>query len=607
MTRLLNSLIGAPGCLLAALALACGGGSNTMTAPPVTTGSVGFLTTDATSETWSSVDVIIRKASLVLASDAQATSPIRIFDGSTDTTQVNLLQEDQIFDLITHTQGVPAGTYDRLILEVDGQPANITLVPAVDPATGLTPAPIDPALISVRGTVDPAHPTWVVLPTIPLSAPVTVTAGSASAVAVDFDLAHPAFIVQHDVTTASGSQTLYAVNFGTAGIFRQKTAPSLPAYYLRRHFGTVQTVAPDLSSLVIATDHGQTFTIFPDQGASPTLFYDLDILPVAAQASNLVPAALLPGAKVACMARYQPDGSLTAVRLWYASASAGLARWNPEGHITRVDAAGNLIYVQQGRSDPMAIAIADTTKWFFHGNAGTDLSGGAGRAFLANADRYFKVQVSLEDPSASPPVAASVDIQRAMFEGNITSASASGFTYTKVYGDQTVSTHTLGYGAAFSCWDFTFPGLARKGAPAFLGEANTGIVLNAGGRTLKAYGISSLDWPAGATAWSAQNTVFTPIQISPFAQTVTTGYASGSLQITGREAGALPITVLLDGAGQEPTLVNTFTRQAGSRVAITPQDATTWGSVLTAGARVRVYGVPDGSGNLKAYYINVYN
>ncbi len=608
----------AAGLGLIALALACGGGSSSLSQPKVTSGAVDFQVTDAPTEDWSNVGVIIRKASLVLASDTAAASPVTIYDGSTDTTPVNLLQADQVDELLSRAKGVPAGTYDRLIVEVDGTPANITLVPAPDNA-GTTPAAIPASQIVVRGTSDPVHATWKVLPTIKLETPIVVADGQTTAVAVDFDLAHPVFIVEHD--TATGSP-VYVVNFGTPGIFRHKAIASLDRCYLRRAIGTVASVAADGGSLVMTTEHGQSLTILADKGSNPTLFYNLDVKPVAAVPAAAIPASLTAGLNVEVTARYQADGSLTAVRVWYTAAAGTLPQWTPEGHITRVDRVNNVIRVLDSAGDPKPIAITAATKWYWRGDTTTDLSGGNGTAFLANVERFFKVQVTVADPLAVPLVATSVDIQRGVFEGVITGASSTSFTYAKAVGDLvTPITHTLAYGPSFSFWDFTFPGLASTSVPAFLSEANSGIVVDTDGDTFRPYAVSSLAW--ASTGWAANGTVFMPIALSPYAQTVTTAYASGTLQVTPRAgtlvmggmgtmggglgtATAVPVTVALSTTPQEQPIVTRFTRQAGMAVTVTTLDSTQWAAALTAGAKVRVFGVPDGTGKLKAYYVNIY-
>lgn len=607
MNRTRTLLLGAAGLTAVALALACGGGSGTVNPPAATGGTVGFMTTDATSETWSSVGVIIRKAYLVLQSDPTAASPVQIYDGSADLTQVDLLQEDQVQDLLGQVTGVPAGVYDRLIVEVDGTPGNITLVPA--PVAGVVQSPIASSLITVRGTADTAHPTWMVLPTIKLSSVLTVADNQASAVAVDFDLAHPAFIVAHDVLASDGTtETAYAVNFNAKGAFRHSPAASLDKYYLRRHRGTVTSVAANGASFTLLTEHGQTLTILADT-TSPTLFYNLDVTPITAVTSTTVPATVLSADAVECTARYQADGTLNAVRVWYtAGANASkLPAYRPEGHIARVDAANGFIYVLDSAGNARKIAVDTSTKWFFKGNTGTDISAGAGAAFLTSIDRYFKVNLTV-NPLVTPPVAATVDIQRAVFEGRVSAPSATGFTYTRTWGDATVSTHNLGYDSTFTYWDFTFPGLASAnidtaGSPSFVTEASGTITL--GTSTFTPYASSSLDWITGS-GWQAHNAIFLPVQLSALAQKVVSfDVASGNLVVT-PNGSTTNVTVTLDATSQEQPLVTTFTKQGGV-VTVATQTAANWASVFTAGAKVRAFGVPDGSGNLKGYYVNIYN
>jgi hypothetical protein len=598
-----RSLLAIPGIVSLALALACGGGGSNSLARPVTdTGTVGFLVQDATSETWSSVNVIIRKASLVLASDKEAANPVEIYDGSQDATPVNLLQLDTLQELLGQVDGVPAGTYDHLLLEVDGQPSDITLVPAPDAASGAATQAIPASQIIVNGKHDPSNPTWMVLPSIKLSQDLVVTQGSAGAVAVDFDLSSPAFIVEHDTTSAT---PLYVVDFGASGVFRHAPAAALDAHYLHHHRGTVASVASDASSFTLTTDHGKTFTIHAGSAAVPTCFYDLDQAPVSALSSNNVPSTLVPGLDVACSARYQDDGSLVAVRVWYTAAAGTLPSWTPEGHVAKVDAANGILYVLDPSGNAVPYTISQTTRWFWKGDPSTDISGGQGLAFLPNVDRYFKVHVTVADPSATPLAAASVDIQRAFAEGTLTSADASGFSYARTWGDGTVSRHALGFSGTFSFWDFTFPSSASSDLTAFQAEATSGIILDTSEQEYLPFGESSLGYAGGSEVWDAQDLIFMPTAISSHAQDVVVAYAGGAMTVKAKDKGAVGVAVTLDATPGDQPLVTLYAR-SGSAVAVTPLDSTQWAKNLTKGAEVRVYGVPDGKGHLKAYYINIY-
>ena len=611
MSKSRKLLLGAAGLTVLTVALACGGGgpgSNVTYSSTPNPGAVAFMTSDATSETWSKVGIIIRKASLVLASDTAAARPVVIYDGAADTTPVDLLQEDEINDLLSQATNVPAGTYDRLIVEVDGSASNITLVPAADPATGIVPAAIPTAQLVVKGNAtDMAHPTWMVLPTITLASPITVSASQTAAVAVDFDLAHPAFIVEHDT---QGGTPLYVVAFGAKNAFRHKAAATLDAYYLRRHLGTVTAVGANGASFTLLTEHGQTLTIQADKTAG-SLFYNLNgTTPGTPATLEAVPATLVVNDAVACTARFQTGGSLAAVRVWYTTgAPSTLPAWTPEGHILKVDTAQNRIWVLDSTGDAQPITIAPTTKWFFHGGT-MDLANGSGTTFLKQVERFFKVHVLVDPLGAAPATALSVDIQRAVFEGHIVQApapSTTSFAYTKVFSDLATATHTLGFDPAFSFWDFTFPATAQTNLPAFDAEAASGITLNNSGKQFMPYGASSLAWATATSTWGAVDTRFLPVALSAYAQNISAAYATGTGALTVRavDPGSLPVTVTLDATAQDQPLVTLYTR-SGATVAVTPLATTDWATYLTQNAKVRVFGVPDGNGHLKGYYVNLY-
>ncbi|MFZ1613537.1 MAG: DUF4382 domain-containing protein, partial [Holophaga sp.] len=155
-----------------ALTLACGG--NTTTTQGAGTpdpGAVSFLVTDAPTDTWSNIGVIIRKAVLIPAGGTIAQG-VTVYDGSTDTTKLNLVDLDELAELLGTAQ-IPAGTYDRLVIQVDGNPANIDLIPADGSAQ------IPAGQIIVRGA-DPV--TKLVTLPVTLSSPLVVVAGQPNAV-----------------------------------------------------------------------------------------------------------------------------------------------------------------------------------------------------------------------------------------------------------------------------------------------------------------------------------------------------------------------------------------------------------------------------------------
>ena len=464
-----------------ALILACGGGGTeaSLTQTPAPPAPVSFLVTDAPTDDWSNIGVIIRKATLIPVG-ATLAQGVTVYDGSGDTTTLNLVDLDELSELLGTAQ-IPAGSYDRLVLQVDGNPSNIELIPADGSAQ------IPAGQIIVRGA-DPV--TKLVTLPVALSAPLVVVADQPNAVQVDFDLGHPLFVVAHNL----GGTTIYTLNLQV----RHKPHVALNRIYLRHLRGQVNAVATDSKSFVLRTNRGKDKTLLVD-AANQSLFYDLDAAPMTSVTSFTVPATLTATKYVRATARFQSDGSLTAVRVWYTSDATKLPRWSPEGHVVRVDPVLNQIRVLRENGIPATVQIDPGTQFFFQG--GTTAIG-TGTSFLAHMARGFKVDVTVVDPLATPMHAASVDIHRGTFEGDITAADANTFTYTKAFGgDSTVDTHTVGYDPAFSWWNFTFPTLASTDQGAFIAKA-----MPASGPRARA--MSTLTWVN--SSWAAKVAVFLP-------------------------------------------------------------------------------------------------
>jgi hypothetical protein len=570
-----------------ALFMACGGGGSTAQAPlaPVapTAGSVGMVVTDAPTDNWSQIGVIVRKVALIPQGGSLGDA-VTIYDGSADGAAINLVHLDELSELLASAPAIKAQTYDRAVVTIDGNPASVTLVPALD-AGNAAQAAIPTSQIVVGGAKDSNG--WVALPVFTLETPLVVTAGQSTAFQLDFDLAHPLFIVVHDLA----GTPLYTVNFQV----RQKPFAGLDQLYLRPFRGQVSSMAAASTSFGVHTVHGRDLTLLAD-AANKTIFYDLDATPVAANASFTVPANLTATKYVKASARFATTGTLTAVRVWYSSDSARLTKGTPEGHVTKVDTTLNQIRVLTEDGKPVTLAVNAATTFTYQGGA-TPI--GTGTAFLANLSRGFKVHVTVADPTATPMVATSVDIQRGMFEGNITAASATmGFTYTKTFGDAMVETHALTYGPTFSYWNFAYPTLSAMDKMGFAAKA-----MPPGG-ILQARGMSTVTWTPG-TGWSAKNAILEPTQLSTAVQTITTPYAAGTMAVTFTADGATsPATVTVNLSATTPPLVYEFTR-GGGLVTVQPLAATSWPQKLTVNSKVRVFGIPQANGVLDAYVITL--
>nr|WP_320131544.1 DUF4382 domain-containing protein [uncultured Holophaga sp.] len=558
------------------LTLACGGGGSSTTAT-ANTGTVSLALTDAPSEDWSEVGVILRKATLVPQGGTVSTGTV-IYDGSSSTTSLNLVDLDSLSELISSTQ-VPAGTYTRLVLEVDAAPADITLVPA--DGSGQIPS----SQIKVLGA-DSA--TGLATVPVTLDTPLVVSAGQPTVVEADFDLGHPLFIVPHD----TGSTPVYCIDFQV----RQAVVSALEALNQRWTSGQVLSVASDAGSFSVETPYGSDRS-FKSTGTLRTVFFNLDSDPAQATASFSVPSTLNAGKYVRVAARFQSDGTQKARRVWYASSAATLVNAYREGHVVKVDTDSKLLYVRGSDAVVQAWRIDADTAYYLQGGS-TAIA--TGTDFLSSVGRGFKVAVSAADPSTNPPVAGTVDIQRAAYEGRITAADSSSLTFTHTYSDATLS-RSAGYGSSFAWWTFAHPGTTSTDQAAFLTQA-----LPTSGPASRA--ASTLDW--GGSQWAADSAVFLPVGLGTGVQTLTTGYANGSLALsyTPEDSDtAQSLTVNLGTTAQDATVVTEYTNASGVVTVQVLDSTSAWAAALTAGAKVRVYGIPKGDGSLDAYWINLFD
>ena len=175
----------------------------------------------------------------------------------------------------------------------------------------------------------------------------------------------------------------------------------------------------------------------------------------------------------------------------------------------------------------------------------------------------------------------------------------------------------------FYWWDFGFPTLADTGASAISDYANsTSGSVNFGGTVgTLARRLSNSTWndPSASDTWSALWTVLTPVA-APLG-TVSSAFSSSTdsfqykvplpAAAPNNTPAALPVTVDLVTASGSATLVYDVDRQGGI-VTITPENIsnsstlTTVGNTLVSGVPVKVYGVPQKDGSIKAYVLFYY-
>jgi len=625
---------------------ACGGGgSYSANTPPPTQATMAVTISDASADDWACVGVRVLSIALVPAGGG---SPVTVWSAPTPAPYVNLEQLDQLGEILGNVS-VPVGNYSAAILTVAANPGDVLLTVASDPQSGF-PLPggtsVPAGDIQIQGGQGTAGNLTVAVH-IDFDTPLAVTAGTSNALDLEFDLAHPAFIVGHTPPAAAGA-TLWAVNF--KGPVRRLGVPDITRLVLRHSYGTVTavssaalTITKDFPVLPVTNPETaivstQTLTIDAD-AANGTIVYDLDA-GSRTVVDNFGGESALNGKYVRVAARYQEDGTLVAVRVWASSQFAKV--WlSPEGHVLHVDTSNDVIMVadEDGRGVPVTVNAA--TQFFFRTpySAIADATPIAtGTGFLANQDlvRGFKVHVSAVDPLAVPMVADTVDIETAAYGGHISNASGTGFTYTSQYlvanDNYAVS---LGYIAdslangfddngnpisGFKWWDFTFPTTVTvgSGATTSFAAAAEGAV-NFGGTVgaLSAWGESAATWGDGgsnASGWYARDAVLVPTPL-PLG-TVSTAFAGNTFAITVL-GGTLPVSVDLSTTMGSATLVYQIDRANGV-ITVSPIDITTPAGLaattagLSGGALVKVFGVPQApaapatTGTLRAYVIVYY-
>ncbi len=607
------------GALLAGLTLvlaACGGsGSNGNLVTGPTSQSMPLVMSDASSDDWAVIGVKVLGIALLPQGGGGA---VTVWTAPTPAPYVNLEQLDQLGELLGNVS-VPVGTYTGALLTVGANPGDLLLTASENPASSLPLAPgttVASDLIQIQGKTGSTG-SFTVPVTVSFDSPLTVTATRSNALDLEFDLAHPAFIVAHTLPVAAGA-TLWAVNFN--GPVRHRPVPALAGLLLRHTYGTVKLVASDDKSLTLTKDFpvlpvtnpetavgsSLTLQIYAD-ATNGTIFYDVDAKTRAVVKDFSADATTLPGKYVRVAARYQNDGTLIAVRVWASSIFANV--WlSPEGHVLHVDTATDIITVANESGVGVPVMVGANTEFFYRtpADALADTTPiGTGPGFLTSHDlvRGFKVHVSAVDPLATPMVADTIDIETAGYSGRISGANTSGFTY---------GTSVMG----FLWWDFTYPTLAIEGSGAvqqFVDATNAGVNFGGTVGTLTASGASAATWgdTADPSGWSLKNAVLVPVPVplgvvtAPLAGTTFAMTAGG---VSATNGSPLPVTVDVSATAQSATLVYQIDRSNGV-ITITAVDITTASGLATvsaalvAGTPVKVYGVPQPDGTLKAYVL----
>ena len=617
-----------------------GGSNSNTTTSQSQNGSVTVLISDAPTEDWATIGVRLQSISLTPQGGG---SDVNVFTASSPAPFVNLLQLDQLSEILGNVS-VPAGTYTDATITVSGNPGDLLLTASADPESGFAAAAgatIPSSQIQILGAKGNAGSLSVPVK-VKLEAPLVVTANQNNALNLEFDLAHPAFIVAH-VPPTNGGNTMWAVNFNPC--LRHHRIFTLDRLILRHHYGTVTGVSSDNSTLTFDKDYPVYPPTNPETAVSTTqalsvkadstngtLYYDLDAKTQATLKDFSTIASSITGRYIRAAARYQQDGTLTAVRIW-ASSTFNSVWISPEGHVLHVNTNTNTIVVDNELGFGIPLTVDANTLFYFRtpSNAQSDATPiGQGTAFLANVERGFKVHASVVDPLGSPLVASSIDIEIARYDGTITGSNSTDFTYTRKFRNANDDYQaTLPYISSgtrngsdpqsgnpitgFKWWNFAFPTIVDSGAnaiPDFVSATNGAV--NFGGTVglMKAAGESYAIWndPSAANAWSIPRTILTPTEV-PFG-TAATSYSNGSFTVS-VPGGMQAVTVNLNTNSGSATLVYQVDWSNGF-LTISPVDMSTSSgqntltTSLVANTPVKVFGVPQADGTIKAYVLSYF-
>jgi hypothetical protein len=280
------------------------------------------------------------------------------------------------------------------------------------------------------------------------------------------------------------------------------------------------------------------------------------------------------------------------------------------------------------------ITVDANTQFFFRAPQdgladATPIATGTGFLAAKNLVRGFKVHVGVVDPLAVPLVAQTVDIEIAKYDGLISAPNGTGFVYTRNFrtpaDDYSVTLNYISSGTpngkdssgnqidGFKWWNFAYPTLLDSGTNAvadFVNATNGGVNFGGAVGAVPSYGASFVIWNdmASPGGWAAAATVVLP-SVLPLGF-VATPLANDSFTMT-VIGGANPGTVDVSSTSGSATLVYQVDRTNGvvtvSAIDITTADGlASLTSGLATGVPVKVYGVPQADGSLRAYVLTYF-
>ena len=633
-----------PVSLAAAILAACSGGGSGGSVASVApaqsstpqSANLAVMVSDASSEDWATIGVKILSIALMPQGGG---ANVTVYTAPTPVPVTNLVMLDQLDEILGNTS-IPVGTYTGAVLTVSGNAGDILLTTSSDPEAGFAAPPsttIPSSQIQVQHTQGSGTDLTVPV-TLNFDTPLTVSTTGSNALDLEFNLAHPAFLVDH-VPVGAGA-TVWAVNFD--GPVRRKIRHDLTRLVLRHTYGDVTAISSDQSSITITKEFPTEPPLSPEtaiagtqslqvsaDSTNGTIFYDVDAK-TRTVIDNFSSESSLVGKYVRIAARYQQNGTLVAVRVWASSEFSNV--WvSPEGHVMHVDTTNDVITVLDESGVPVPITVNSDTQFFFREpqNPAVDSQPIAtGTAFLSNHNlvRGFKVHTSVVDPLATPLVAQSIDIETAEYSGAVSAPGTANFTYTHDFRTPVDDyVYTLDYISSASAngsdddgnsitgykwWNFAYPTLLTSGSSAvadFVSATDGSVNFGGSVGAVPSYAVSYAIWddPANRNGWAGAYSILLPSKL-PLG-TVATGLAGNAFTMS-LAGGATAGTVDVSTTSGSATLVYQVDRTNGI-VTVSPVDITTSAGLmqllngLAVGVPVGVYGVPQGNASIKAYVL----
>ncbi len=544
----------------AALGLGLVAGCNIAGSGPAgATGSLNLFLTDAPTDDWEQVTVVLKSIALHRANSTAWETVWTADPANPAAGKINLVELNGVAEFLKQAT-IPVGSYNMMRIVIDTDPATMTLVP--DGAM----APIAPADIKV---VDPSGRGEI---RIGLDPAIAVEEGGTANLMVDFDLAHPLSIVVVDGKVVVSLK------------IRHRPLPRrLMDIQFARTIGAITAAAGDLTTFTVKTLRETEVTF---QVNASTIYYDVD---AKAPGSFTGLSALVGTGAALVSSNMNADGSLYARRVWYASSIDVLPRWTPEGLVRRVGDTWLTIVKKRTEVQPAAsgrlrcdwtaetVFVDENTRWTYR-----DVDMGAGTGVLRHIARGFRVEVTYSDIDVYPRVAAAINVRSAHHEGLVVDPTLESFglgwfrsVRTMYYSE--VADHGFGW------WFYGADASRSTDKAAFIEAAGQARQAH-----LWVFAWAALTWDQANGRWAVEHLVLAPLRLHELTR-ITTGYtaSTGSMVVSTYDCwdAATPtdMTVKLDREGDLQTVVASVVRNAETNIVTTtvPVPPDSWESVLT--------------------------